>query len=182
MIKYIKTFKEDAKVALIKCPECGKEISNKSTACVNCGFPLNIKVENNTLENICTINGIQYDLSDIMQEVNNFYSTHPNPTIDEDSTFGLYLNRKIRQLTGINDIAGATLSVKITSSKSIPKTFNSSEYPDPVSFDKSKIYCPRCGSTAITTGARGVNWTLGLIGAGKTVNRCGKCGHTWQPK
>lgn len=27
-------------MALIKCPECGKEISDKSSACVNCGYPL----------------------------------------------------------------------------------------------------------------------------------------------
>ena len=25
---------------LIKCPECGKEISDKSEKCINCGFPL----------------------------------------------------------------------------------------------------------------------------------------------
>lgn len=28
-------------LALIKCPECGREISDKSTQCVHCGFPLN---------------------------------------------------------------------------------------------------------------------------------------------
>ena len=27
-------------MALIKCPECGKEISDKSKACVNCGYPI----------------------------------------------------------------------------------------------------------------------------------------------
>ena len=27
-------------MALIKCPECGKEISDKATACPNCGMPL----------------------------------------------------------------------------------------------------------------------------------------------
>lgn len=27
-------------MALIKCPECGKEISNKSVNCINCGYPL----------------------------------------------------------------------------------------------------------------------------------------------
>ena len=42
--------------------------------------------------------------------------------------------------------------------------------------------CPRCGSTSITTTARGVNLTWGLLGASKTVNRCANCGHTWRPK
>lgn len=42
--------------------------------------------------------------------------------------------------------------------------------------------CPRCGSTSITTGARGVSGFWGFIGASKTVNRCANCGHTWTPK
>ena len=29
-------------MALIKCPECGKEISDKSPACIHCGFPLEL--------------------------------------------------------------------------------------------------------------------------------------------
>lgn len=28
------------KMALIKCPECGKEISDKASACPNCGCPV----------------------------------------------------------------------------------------------------------------------------------------------
>ena len=27
-------------MALIKCPECGKEISDKAKTCIGCGFPL----------------------------------------------------------------------------------------------------------------------------------------------
>lgn len=34
-------------MALIKCPECGKEISDKAASCPNCGCP----VENNTYKN-----------------------------------------------------------------------------------------------------------------------------------
>lgn len=28
-------------MSLIKCPECGREISDKSKACIHCGYPLN---------------------------------------------------------------------------------------------------------------------------------------------
>jgi len=45
--------------------------------------------------------------------------------------------------------------------------------------EKNQVHCPKCGSTSITTGARGVNLTFGLLGASKTVNRCAKCGYTW---
>lgn len=47
--------------------------------------------------------------------------------------------------------------------------------------ESNKIHCPKCNSTAITSGARGVNYFWGLIGASKTVNRCGNCGYTWKP-
>lgn len=30
-------------MALIKCPECGKEISDKAEKCMHCGFPINIQ-------------------------------------------------------------------------------------------------------------------------------------------
>ena len=47
--------------------------------------------------------------------------------------------------------------------------------------EENTIHCPKCDSTAITTGARGVNNFWGLLGASKTVNRCGNCGYTWKP-
>lgn len=42
-------------MSLIKCPECGKEISDKAKHCVHCGYPL---------EELKQCNGIQYALSD----------------------------------------------------------------------------------------------------------------------
>ena len=48
--------------------------------------------------------------------------------------------------------------------------------------EPSSLRCPRCSSSAITTGPRGVNWISGFIGASTTVNRCGNCGHTWKPR
>ena len=30
-------------MALVKCPECGKEISDKANSCVNCGYPLDFE-------------------------------------------------------------------------------------------------------------------------------------------
>lgn len=32
-------------MGLMKCPECGKEISNKAPACIHCGYPLQHSVE-----------------------------------------------------------------------------------------------------------------------------------------
>lgn len=38
-------------MALIKCPECGKEISDRAPACIHCGFPLSLVNEKDTTAN-----------------------------------------------------------------------------------------------------------------------------------
>lgn len=43
------------------CPECGKEISDQSTVCIHCGFPLQNKNE-------CIVNGKKQDLSFILDQ------------------------------------------------------------------------------------------------------------------
>ena len=46
-------------MALINCPECGKEISDKSETCIHCGFPM-IRIANTK----CEINGTVYDFAE----------------------------------------------------------------------------------------------------------------------
>lgn len=47
--------------------------------------------------------------------------------------------------------------------------------------EKNRPRCPKCGSTAITTGQRGFSLLTGFIGSGNTVNRCSNCGYKWKP-
>lgn len=57
--------------------------------------------------------------------------------------------------------------------------------PDPsviAAITDAPVRCPKCSSTQITTGARGYSMMWGFLGAGKTVNRCARCGHKWEPK
>lgn len=37
-------------MALIKCPECGKEISDKAPACIHCGYPMEEIVKKNSMD------------------------------------------------------------------------------------------------------------------------------------
>lgn len=45
-------------MSLINCPECGKEISDKSEKCIHCGYPIR------NIPYICeNINGKDYEVS-----------------------------------------------------------------------------------------------------------------------
>lgn len=66
--------------------------------------------------------------------------------------------------------------------KQNPQTPQKQPTASPSYYSENMIHCPKCGSTSISTGARGVNHFWGFIGASKTVNRCAKCGHMWTPK
>lgn len=71
---------------LIKCPECGKEISDKSKQCIHCGYPLEeskIKEDNKNTSDFCIIEGISYDMSNIVKELN--INSNPN-SIDKMRT------------------------------------------------------------------------------------------------
>ena len=38
-------------MALIKCPECGKEVSDKAKVCIHCGYPLTVEnIESQEIE------------------------------------------------------------------------------------------------------------------------------------
>lgn len=149
-------------MALIKCPECGKEISEHSKFCISCGFPL--AESSNT---VCTINGKEFDLSNYRKLI---LESGENSTILkklEDKLFD-----EVRTITIYE--AEELLNI-ITTTQKIPKVFNSHHV------SALLPRCPKCGSTSISTGARGYSVWTGFIGSGKTVNRCAKCGHTWKP-
>ena len=60
-------------MALIKCPECGKDVSDKATACIHCGYPLTdignrkgkliIKAQTQPID--CTVKQLTFDICTI---------------------------------------------------------------------------------------------------------------------
>ena len=68
-------------MALVKCEECGKEISNRAEACPNCGFPTNNDKDNKVLINEKTKNnkfsvlsGVKYLLINSLKYLKYFFS------------------------------------------------------------------------------------------------------------
>lgn len=82
------------------------------------------------------------------------------------------------------DVLGAVTSVeKLDTGKNQNNSKQEIEIKNILKNNKDDtVRCPRCGSSAITTGQRGFSLVTGFLGSNKTVNRCGKCGYSWRPK
>lgn len=48
-------------------------------------------------------------------------------------------------------------------------------------FEATRPKCPKCGCTDIGVTNRGYSIVWGLLGSGKSMNVCKKCGHKWKP-
>lgn len=152
-------------MALINCPECGKQISNRADNCVHCGFPINIR-------NICVIDNIEFDLSDIKSKV--LSSNIENEEVKNRIAMELGL-----QVKKISKYGALKIIDIIKDTGEVPKTFDANYMKREA---HPQIRCPKCSSTQITTGSRGFSVVSGFLGANKTVNRCAKCGHSWKPR
>lgn len=151
-------------MALIKCPECGKEVSDKALTCIHCGCPL-------VKKNHCIINGVDVDCSFVFDP--KYSMNFKGYLMLCETNLDTKVANKIVEEWSKSGVIPPVFNGKISTYKE-DRRKESEEY-------NSQLHCPKCGSTAITTGARGVNWFWGFIGANKTVNRCGKCGYTWKP-
>lgn len=154
-------------MSLINCPECGKEISDKSDKCIHCGFPLT-----KTKNKICIINGKEYDLSFVLD----FYKDHPDEKVKLIGTFRRMTNCGLKDAKDVID--------KILETNEIPKVLILKQQESSKSKEESNkdvIHCPKCNSTAIQTVNRGYSFWTGFLGSGSPRNVCQKCGYKWKP-
>ena len=164
-------------MALIKCPECGKEVSDKAPACIHCGYPLNNNISQpDTLYNvILEVPGPNKAKLNIALRNIRTLSLVEAKNIIDSAPCVIKENISLSEAQQIQkDFAEIMAGVKIIAAD------GSSSIESP--YDKDVVYCPRCGSTQITTGQRGYSFLTGFLGSNKAVNRCAKCGHTWEPR
>lgn len=153
-------------MALIICPECGKEISDKSEACIHCGYPL--------INTKCNINGIVYDFKEEL----------PIALLEKEDYFPAI--GKIRRKTSLTLTDGIDLVDIIRETKAIPESFTP-KYPLE---DREKKYaylkeksaeCPYCHSTRtekigwLDRVGSAELWGLGSPIIGKQFH-CNNCG------
>lgn len=175
-------------MALIKCPECNREISDMATCCVHCGFPVSnrddaIRSTNKykVKKNCCSIDGIEYDLSDVAEAL---ISPHGlNLDNKEDVEILARVQKILRErVPCLNLLSVTVLTEEILDKQAIPKTFDANKYIFEPKKEDNLVHCPRCDSTQIVTGQRGYSMMWGFLGSNKTMNRCAKCGHKWEPR
>lgn len=119
-------------MALIVCPECGKEISDKCEACIHCGYPL--------INTKCNINGTIYDFKEEL----------PIALLEKTEDYVPAIG-KIRVKTSLNLADACDLVDVIKEIRAIPETFT----PKWPLEDREKLYggckkqnveCPYCHS------------------------------------
>lgn len=186
-------------MALINCPECKHEISDKAKYCIHCGYPLSEITNNQNITNVkcpycdkenyvLTEKGKHYGncCSDCVIRFENWYRFAKGGKCEACGERGCSTIEDTNKYFGFRCKKCNHLQISIERDEN--GVFKGLDYrgrePEPVLGvpDKSQVRCPKCNSTQITTGSRGYSLAWGFIGAGKTVNRCAKCGYKWEPK
>ena len=166
-------------MALIKCPECGKEISDKAPACIHCGYPLNNqslrdkKIPSITIE----IFGQTYDVSDIY----NRSEYQLNTLMKDDNKFkGIAFLRREYNL-GLTEAKKIYEEIydKIYLPNSGSKQITTQASP-PSTLPK----CPTCGSINIekvSSSERGLSFLWAGLASKKLGKqfKCKDCGYYW---
>lgn len=161
-------------MALIKCPECGRDISSLSKSCIHCGYPLTNDSEILNQNTTCIIMGKEYDFSLIRNKL--LVNSQINQDAHNEAISFIY-----NTVNGMSLFDATLLVDKIEETGEIPTVYDKYDFTT-TKKDDSLIHCPKCNSTQITTGSRGYSMVWGFIGSGKTVNRCANCGHKWEPR
>lgn len=177
---------------LIKCPECGKDVSDKAPACIHCGFPLNDIHKENT----CLVDGAEYDMTELKNyyakltgyEKGEFYRRNKSMYEGNLETFPSEATKVLRNINehfnwwndshnhGKGYLADKFVLTCIDHNFQYFE-FNTADIPDP----SKTVHCPKCGSTSVTTQERGYSIMWGVLGSTKKKNLCQKCGYTWWP-
>ncbi len=171
-------------MALINCPECNKQISNKAVSCPHCGFPMRLNFNDNKTDHerdsynvilqsafgnkMNAIKGVKSIFHVGLAEAKDIVDKAPS-VLKRNTSFEDANKIKVEL-----EAYGATIVI-------VPYDANEDESLLLKQYETNEIHCPHCGSTAITTGQRGFSFLTGFLGSNKTVNRCGKCGYSWKP-
>lgn len=177
-------------MALIRCIECGNEVSSYANVCPKCGCPVQKSIDSENdgkLFDVVVSSISNNDLGWIEGFICKIWDTNGDIacSVVKQTPFCIANGVAIQTANEIKDLLEKEGSViSIEDSKMAKEMYTIDQVKETGLYKKYHplpLTCPRCGSTAITTGSRGYSLVWGFAGSGKTVNRCGKCGYSWKP-
>ena len=173
-------------MALIKCPECNKEISDKATACSNCGFPLNEeipKIENSGM-NVCPRCGKFYCNQEYCPDCKTkMVDCHLSKEKDLELCVNLSAEKQWEQQMREKYAIGSPEFDEVLYNKRLQEEKAEEEYyaSYPRRPSEPKITCPYCKSTninKISSMAKAANIAMfGIFGNKRKYQwHCNNCG------
>lgn len=148
---------------LIKCPECGKEISDKATSCPNCGYPI----------------------QDYVKKIKNSKSNEDIKTPTKIRLEGKRLEDILEKANSEYHIPSQELGYEVISKRPYVVDIWRDTDSEPVQIIKSNFpKCPTCSSTniqKISTSSKAAGaMTFGLFSkTAKSQFKCNNCGYKW---
>lgn len=171
-------------MALIKCPECGREISNKAKACIHCGYPLQeeerISASVNTLKKVvlpcCYEREVKLTAIKVVRTVTGLGLADAVALVEQSSPVvitdtDLENANQIAKMFHDEGINAQVVDVDKEIVVPVKKLVKPPKIPA----------CPKCGSTSIATVNRGYSLVWGFLGSGTPMNVCQACGHKFKP-
>ena len=174
-------------MALITCPECGKEISDKAPACIHCGYPIKKENHYQGIEHLIYKPNKYYGVKlfnqlymssnakQIISSIQVLSGYHTGEILAD----GLSKERAEILLEYINGSGGQ--GAIFADDYSTSENIKLSRFIDSRLDSNAPLSCPKCGSTSVSVGQRGYSTFWGFWGSNNTMNRCAKCGFKWQP-
>lgn len=166
-------------MALIKCPECGKEFSNKAPACPNCGCPTT-EIQKMKHTKTIIIDNKEYDVTHIVQLLNQDKFEEAEDELQQrldEEGYGEDDAYYICEAIEDGDFSPWVYNEKL-------KCLTYTETREELQAKQNIPHCPNCNSTniqKISMTSRAISGlTFGILSSsiGKTY-KCNNCGYKW---
>lgn len=167
-------------MALMKCPECEREISDKAYSCPHCGFPMK-QVSIEQVENLAE---------------SCRYCGEENPI---NSDYCEHCGMRLTAYSLVKQESSATIESYQDKSLLLQQEqlyINTQLLEHEKIKEAQKAHCPKCGSTSLTGNKKGFGIGKAVLGAGvlgpfglvagninakKVIVTCMNCGHKFKP-
>lgn len=135
-------------MAIIKCPECGNNVSDKASVCIHCGFPLSMYMKDNEIKEEIVISDEQLEeiyidcnkkRIQMIQKVSEITGWN---LIKSKNRVDLFLNKKFPQ----KELTYTPQKEVIKKDNRNPQHIFRGIYRYSIFGPAEEVYCTRCGS------------------------------------